>query len=66
MTVKDLWDMWGELHEKTIVDIYTSGGDLLEVNQLFYKVFPKYKKYKVYTFGCALYNQFHKIITVEV
>lgn len=31
MTVKDLYDMWGELHEKTVVDIYTSYGDLLEV-----------------------------------
>lgn len=26
MTVKDLYDMWGELHEKTVVDIYTSYG----------------------------------------
>lgn len=66
MTVKDLWDTWGELHEKTVVDIYTSGGDLLEVNQQFDKIFSKYKKYKVYTFGCTLYNHWHKIITVEV
>jgi hypothetical protein len=44
MTVKDLYDMWGELHEKTVVDIYTSYGDLLEVNQLFCKVFFKVRK----------------------
>lgn len=66
MTVKDLFDMWGELHYKTVVDVCTSGGDILEVNQLFCKVFSKYKYYKVHSFGCALYNQFHKIITIEV
>lgn len=66
MTVKDLWDMWGELHEKTLVDIYTSGGDLLETNKLCYDILSKYENYKVYTFGCTLFNQHHKIITVEV
>lgn len=65
MTVKDLYDMWGELHEKTVVDIYTSGGDLLEVNQLFCKVFSKYENYNVNAFGCALYNQFHKTIQLR-
>lgn len=66
MTIMDLWEMWEELHSKTVVDIDTSGGDLLEVNQLFYKILPKYKNYKVHTFGCSTYNQFHKVITVEV
>lgn len=65
MTVKDLYDMWGELHEKTVVDIYTSGGDLLEVNQLFCKVFSKYENYNVNAFGCTLYNQFHKTIQLR-
>lgn len=66
MTIMDLWEMWKELHNKTLVDIVTSGGDVLEVNQLFYKILPKYKNYKVYTFGCTQYNHFHKVITVEV
>lgn len=65
MTVKDLWTMWDELRMKTVVNIYTSDGDILEVNQLFNKVFQQYKSYKVCAFGCALYNQYHKIITVE-
>lgn len=66
MTVKDLWNMWGDLHEKTYVNIYTSGGDLLEVNQLFYKVFPKYENCKVYTFSSAVFYPYHKVITIEV
>lgn len=37
MTVTDLWTMWDELRMKTVVDIYTSDGDILEVNQLFEK-----------------------------
>lgn len=65
MTVMDLYKMWEELHAKTVVDIFTSDGYLLEVNQLFSNVFIKYKNYKVCTFGCTGYNQFHKIITVE-
>lgn len=64
MTVKDLFDMWGELHDKTVVDIYTSSDDVLEANQLFCKVFSKYENYKVYAFGATTYNQFHKIIIV--
>lgn len=65
MTVTDLWTMWDELRMKTVVDIYTCDGDILEVNQLFEKVFQQYKYYKVCAFGCASYNQFHKNITVE-
>ena len=38
MTVTDLWTMWDELRLKTVVDIYTSDGDILEVNQLFENV----------------------------
>lgn len=66
MTVKELYDMWGELHSKSVVDVHTSGGDILEVNQLFCKVFLKYEYYKVCSFGAASYNQFHKILTIEV